>query len=129
MKVCIFIDGSRVRNRHWSSQFGKIRSIAKKTAVVEWDGYDKPERVHLDNLVLETAEDVAKREHEAAMRKWRDERPDTVIAIVEYNHRYGMGNDAIGASARPRTPAEMRQAADELRQLADWFETKPKETP
>jgi len=96
------------------------------SVMVRWDGGNNDERVFLNNIRIETPDDVAKREHEAALRAWRDRRPQTTVARVDLDGRWGRGgNDEIGATAVTRTPAEMRTAAEELRALADWFEARP----
>lgn len=117
-----------VSTANWHRQ--KAGSIARPgrgiSSLVRWDGEEKDERVYHDGMRPETPEDVAKRAREAALRAWRDQRPDTKIARVEHDHRWGH-NDEIGAGvhATMKTPADMRQAADELIKLADWFEQKP----
>ncbi|HET9893199.1 MAG TPA: hypothetical protein VFQ42_22165 [Mycobacterium sp.] len=130
MKVCIFIVGSRVRDRNWSSQFGAIRTIAKKTALVDWDGRDKPERVYLDNLVLETAEDVAKREVKGAFQSWNNARPRTQFVDAFYSGPtvWYRDRECNAVKTHELTSAEqMYQAARELEELAAWWETRPKE--
>jgi len=122
--------GTRVRSKNRSRQFGAVVSVSKKTAMVQWDGQIivRPERCYLEKLTLETPADVGQRERDAAMRAWREAQPKTEIAHVEYESRWGCGSEAIGVTVIAGTPDVMRRAADELRVLADWFETKPKET-
>jgi len=79
----------------WSRRTAGTVSRAGRgvSVMVRWDGGNNDERVFLNNIRIETPDDVAKREHEAALRA--------------------------------KTPAEMRQAADDLSALADWFEARP----
>lgn len=118
--------GSRVCSKSFGRQFGTVVSVAEKTAMVQWDWAQKQERCYLEKLTLETAADIAKREHAAAMRAWREAMPKIELAHLEHDSRWGR-TDVGGTSVIARTPEQMRQAADELRLLAYWFETKPKE--
>lgn len=104
---------------------GIIVKISKVTAQVLFDGAEEPERMYIDSLRLETAEDVSKRDHERAMRAWRDDRPECSVARVDYCHSYHHSNQETGATVVAKTPAEMRQAASELAALAAWFEQRP----
>jgi len=114
--------GARVRIRNWPSRFGAVVSVWNKTAMVKWDDLAKPERCYLDSLVPETAADVAKRAHAAAVNEWEKRMPETFVVT----YRSGSGTaDLVSNVSRPE---DMRQAADELQLLAAWVETKPKET-
>lgn len=111
-------------NWHRQKSGAVARSGRGVSVMVRWDGEDQDERIYVDGLRPETAEDISKREHTAAMREWRERRPRTEVARIDLDPRWGR-DDEIGATASARTPAEMRQAADELRALADWFEKRP----
>lgn len=116
-----------VSTANWHRQKpGVVTRPGRGTSVmVRWDGEDKDERVYLDGLRPEAAVDVAKREREQAMRAWRDRRPETKFARVEYDPRWGRSHEETGILASARTPDEMREAARELTLLADWFEQRP----
>ena len=120
--------GDRVAWNDFGLRFGTVVKVARVTAEVQRDGASKPERVSVDLLRLETAADVAKRERDADLRAWEASRPQLSHAKVAKPSIWG-SSLPIGAQIYGvlRTPAEMRQAADELRLLADWFEQKPKE--
>lgn len=118
--------GDRIIYSDFGEKPGRVVKCARVTAVVRLDGRAKDERVPVHRLRPETVEDVAKREHEAAMRAWNDIKPSTLIARVDYFFGYGPVSDRqTGASASAKNPAEMRLAARELELLASWFEKKP----
>ncbi len=57
----------------------------------------------------------------------RDARPKTIVASVEYGGSYSTSTLERGACVRRADTADaMRQGADELRLLADWYERRPK---
>lgn len=124
-----FASGDRVIHTEWpSGRAGEVRTVARVSAMVLWDGEVEAKRVRLDAMRPETDEDVTDRTYRQQMDAWRGERPQTTIAIVERDARWGHGHEEIGVEIRPcRTPAEMRIAAREFEQLADWFERRPKE--
>lgn len=108
-------------------KYGSIVKPAKTSALVRWDDADEDERVNLQHIVPETAEHVATRERKRHMEEWRAARPETALARVTYS-RFGSNADESGAEVgHAKTPAEMRQAADELLKLAGWFEQRPAE--
>ncbi|HEU4727720.1 MAG TPA: hypothetical protein VFT22_07520 [Kofleriaceae bacterium] len=118
-----FSPGDRVIAR-WDGP-GAIVKAAKATALVRLDrGQERS--VCLDVLRPETAGDVAKREHEAAMQAWRKRKPETTFAYVDLRP-VGRALEEVGAMARAETPNCMRAAAAELLLLADWFEERPVE--
>lgn len=104
---------------------GAIRTAAKATAIVEFDD-GTFERVSLGALSPETAEDVAQRDHEQAMRAWRERRPEAVHAQIVVPSTWGSTlPDGVQIYRVLRDPAEMREAAAELTKLADWFTERP----
>jgi len=110
----------------WHSQkAGTVSRPGRGVSImVRWDGGNNDERVLLVDLRIETLSDVAKREHEAALRVWRHRRPQTTVAHVDLDSRWG-SNDEIGATASANTPSAMLQAADDFRVLAGWFAARP----
>ena len=119
--------GDRVSWRDFGLHFGSIIKVSRVTAEVQRDGASKPERVQVSKLRCETAGDVAERESAFRMEAWRQSRPAIRIAQVVVNFQRFPAVETGSVNVGARTPAEMRQAADELRLLADWFEQKPKE--
>jgi len=119
--------GDRIVHSNFGARkHGVIVKVAKDSAQVRFDGANKDEKLYLDSLRTETAEDVARRDHEAAMVKWRDQEPKTKLARVMMSAGYA-NQVEIGAtmSNLAKTPAEMREAARELVLLAGWFEKRP----
>lgn len=118
--------GDRVVNERDRDRAGTVVKPARTYHIVRFDGEDDDDRVRDDDIRPETAEDIAKREHAKAITAWNNTRPRTTIVGVEISSswysREPVGTDIVG---RLRTPAEMRTAADDLRQLADWFEQRP----
>ena len=104
---------------------GKIEKPAKTSALVLWDGRNQPERVSINSIEPETAEHVATRRRAAEMKAWRERKPSTTFARVAFS-RFGFNADESGAELHlAKTPDEMRTAAAELLQLADWFAERP----
>ena len=107
-----------------SAGVGEVVKCANLTARWKPDGQVE-QRTHVDNLRLETAADVAEREHADAMLSWIASRPSTKVARARYDS--GCRSDTeIAATATARSLAEMRQAAGDLTALGDWFDAKPK---
>jgi hypothetical protein len=75
-------------------------------------------------MCTETADDIAKRDHSAAMQSWRNQRPQTKHARITYAQYYA-NPEETGAEVSAKTPDEMRAAAVELLLLADWYASKP----
>lgn len=108
-------------------QPGRIVKLTKRLATVAFD-MGAEEKVLLERLRRETPADVAHCHHARRMRAWHDERPKTSWIQASYlGWGGGPNNGPIGAQlyGQPRTSAEMRAAAAELLQFADWFEKKP----
>lgn len=104
---------------------GTIVKASKVSAQVRLDGANKDERVDLDSIRPETAVDREKREHAARMKEWEYSQPPHGVVSIERDRSWYRTNKVTGFAVSARTPAEMRQAADELRLLADWFEQRP----
>lgn len=102
---------------------GTIVKMRKVSALVRFDGACAEERVYLDALRPETAEDVARRDLETALRAWRDQRPDTVQVRVQTE--FSGRETGVALYGLTRDPEAMRQAARELIQFAEWFEVRP----
>ncbi len=104
---------------------GSVRTATRASAMVDFDDGTQ-ERVSPGTLSPETAEDVARRDHEQAMRKWNERKPRTTHARAAIPMSYG-NTDWIGAEILGvlKTPDDMRHAAAELLKLADWFAERP----
>ena len=86
---------------------GTIRKVMKHTARVRYDDAEEEETENLTSLTLS--------------------RPRTQRATIQLAPRFRGPPKMSGVLVSAQAPAEMRQAADELRLLADWFEQQPKE--
>jgi len=106
---------------------GTIRKVMKHTARVRYDDSEEEETENLTSLTPETAKDIARREYESALKAWMLSRPRTQRATIQLAPRFRGPPKMSGVLVSAQAPAEMRQAADELRLLADWFEQQPKE--
>lgn len=126
MNATAYKPGDRVVALRWPrGGAGVMVKPAKVNPLVRWDGQDEDKRVRLDDIRPETAEDIARRDHERAMRAWDDRRPETSrvrVATAPYQGSDPRGAEIIGSL---KTPDEMRQAAAELLLLADWFAERP----
>lgn len=121
--------GDRVADTGYGLRFGEVARNERGRIYVRWDGHDNAERAISLRLRLETADDVARRQHESAMRTWRASQPRTEFARPLPSMRWG-DNSILGVTVgNARTPVEMRQAAAELHALADWFDSKPQGYP
>ena len=121
-----FKPGDRVIDTQWRSRPAAVATCARVYARLRYD--ESPGEVksaRIEDLRAETPADVSKREHAKALAEWRDSRPATAVAKVDYGSSYSTSQDARGASATARTPGEMRQAAREMLEIADWFDRKP----
>jgi hypothetical protein len=118
--------GTRVVYQFFGSRkHGVIVKLTKLTARIRFDDTAAVENLYLERLRAETAEDVARRDHDRAMRAWRDARPVTKIAHVERSRSFD-NSEEIGASVHlVSTPEEMRTAASDLQLLAIWFAARP----
>lgn len=118
--------GDRVVQRMFGSvHHGTLVKVNKVRSIVRIDGRSVDEHAYMGDLRAETAEDVAKRDRDAAMRAWLDREPATRHARVATSSSWG-SSDPVGAQVYPvRTPDEMRAAARELDLLADWFAERP----
>jgi len=119
--------GDRVVALRWPrGGAGVIIKSAPVHSLVRWDGHNEAKRTGTQDIRPETAEDVEQRRSEQEMRAWQDQQPKlTNISIIK---------PALWGSSLPggaqlyrvlRTPEEMREAAAELLQLADWFAERP----
>lgn len=116
--------GDRVVALRWPRDgAGVIVKFAPVNPLVRWDGSNEDKRTRIDDIRPETAEDVARRDHEQAMRAWRERRPNVTNVIVFENVMGHRDHIALAATA----PHEMREAAAELLKLADWFAERPVE--
>jgi hypothetical protein len=103
-------------------QAGRVVKVAKTTATLILDD-GREDRLRLEQLRLETPEDVDQRAHATNMREWNARRPRTTTACVQAS---GYRSDTLSANViSARTPEEMRIAARELMEIADWFESRP----
>lgn len=105
---------------------GVIKRIAEKSALVRLDE-GKEVRIPLTQLRAETALDVELRDHANRMRQWKEARPKGEFANVSWGASYHDSDQAMGAEVpkKMKSPRDMRDAAHELHQLADWFEQQP----
>ncbi len=103
-----------------SRKHGTVRTVARSSAMVDFDDGTQ-ERVPLGTLSPETAEDIARRDHEQAMRAWRARQPLVTQVIVFENVMGHRDHVSLSTSS----PEEMREAAAELLKLADWFAERP----
>jgi hypothetical protein len=104
---------------------GVVLRMARKSAVVRFDDGDEY-RVHLDDLRLETAEDIAYLQRKAAMIAWRADRPPLKRASVQTAPYHGSEETGAHIVGQLSTSSEMRDAADDLMALANWFDAKPR---
>jgi hypothetical protein len=121
-----FAAGDRVVFTGFGRKHGSVIRPAKSSVLVRFDGSDKFERTPINALRFETSEDVKRRDREVAMAAWRASEPKHIV--VHVSRTYG-GEEILVAMSCARTPCEMRDAAHELMQLADWFDAKPKVRP
>lgn len=105
-------------------QHGTIVKLAKTKATVRMDASGKDVQILLRGLRRETPEDVVRRDREAAVHEWRSRQPSARLMSV-IRDRWTNGEEAGVHVSICRTPEEMRHAARELQQLADWFEQRP----
>lgn len=123
------VSGDRVVYTGWEGGSGEIVKASKVTASWRTDK-GKIRRDDLNMLRRETEEDVAKRTRHEAMEAWFARRPDsvvatTLVATTFLSGGYPSGPYPVGVEVSASTPRDMRQAADDLRLLADWFEGRP----
>lgn len=97
---------------------GKFVDLQGQTATVRWEGKVVDSQIWIDDLRHETPEETSKRERIEAFRAWSRKQPDLRHSGVRWNSGAVYVNDIS-------TPDEMRQAAAELLQLADWFAERP----
>jgi hypothetical protein len=104
---------------------GTVSKCSKARAHVRFDGANADSLVYADALRSETAADIARRDHEIAMRKWRDGQPMIALARVTRTSSWSSPIENGAEVNRCGSPAEMRAAAAELQALAIWYEAKP----
>jgi hypothetical protein len=93
--------------------------------LVRWDGLNENKRTSTDDIRPETAEDVARRGHEQALRAWQARKPKTSHVSITFPAMWGSTLQDGAQTCVLRTPETLREAAAELLQLADWFAEKP----
>lgn len=119
--------GDRVVTSSVVRRHGTIVRVSKVSALVHFDGDDRDDnrRVYINALRRETAADVARRDHEDAMRAWRARQPETRRARVTSPTSWSNSDPNGAVVYGVATPDEMREAARELALLADWFAGRP----
>lgn len=97
---------------------GVIVKWAPIHSLVRWDGFIKDKRTSTRAIRPETPEDVGRRDHERTMRAWKGRQPKTRHVLIT---NPGM----LWEHGVLWTPEELREAAAELLQLADWLAAMP----
>ena len=118
--------GDRIVNERRRNIAGRIVKPAPVYQLVRWDGKAEDERVQIEDVRPETADDIAKRKHDESMRMWSKDRPRVERAALQFQSHWGYTEATdVRIISSLKTPDEMRSAAAELIQLADWFARKP----
>ena len=118
--------GDRVVNERRRNIAGRVVKPAPVYQLVRWDDKNEDERVRIEDVRPETSDDIAKREHDESMRTWSRDRPRVERVALQFQSHWGYTEAADVRVISPlKTPDEMRTAAAELIQLADWFAKRP----
>lgn len=124
MKQTKYKVGDRVMADHRSLHpGGSVIKASPVHVVVCWDGRSTVERMRVENLRPEVPADVvARTAYEHAVTTWREQRPKTThLHILTPRRR----RPRVVMQGHLEDPVHMREAAEEFRALADWFDKKP----
>lgn len=126
MSALKYKPGDRVINERRRNIAGRIVKPAPVYQLVRWDDKTEDERVRIEDVRPETADDIARREHDESMRVWSKDRPRVEHVALQFQSHWGYTEATdVRIISSLKTPDEMRSAAAELIQLADWFTRKP----
>ena len=118
--------GDRVVNERRRNIAGRIVKPAPVYQLVRWDDKTEDERVRIEDIRPETPDDIAAREHDESMHAWSKDRPRVKHVALQFQSHWGYtAATDVRIISSLKTPDEMRGAAAELIQLADWFARKP----
>lgn len=117
--------GARVIGyRSFLKSAGTVVKTAPVNLLVKWDS-GREERVRVENVRPESREDIARREKERALAAWRNARPESQHVNAQSTSFASSTPSGVCIHRQLKTAAEMREAAEELRAMADWFDKKP----
>lgn len=105
---------------------GSVIKAFPVNVVVRWDGRSGVERMRVENLRPETPADIAGATYEHAVAVWHEQQPKTShLHIWTPSYSYSPPTGVL-MHGHLEDPTHMREAAEEFRALADWFDKKPK---
>ena len=104
---------------------GVVVKSAPVHSLIRWDGLKEDKRTSTADIRPETKEDVAQQARKQALRAWQDRQPKLLYVSIARPTCGGALPDGAQFHGVLRSPEEMRGAAAELLQLADWFAERP----
>ena len=122
-----YVPGDRVIALRWPRDgAGTVIKSATVRVLVRWDGFAEDKRTSIADVRPETAEDIELRAYAESVRAWNGRQPQNACVAIVLPMLYGStAPDGVRLYGDLLTPESMREAADELIQLADWFAAKP----
>ena len=118
--------GDRVISLRWPRDAaGVVVKSAPVHSLIRWDGLKEDKRTSTADIRPETKEDVAQQVHKQALRTWRDRQPKLSHFSIVSPMCESTSPNGVQLHGVLRSPEEMRGAAAEVLQLADWFAERP----
>lgn len=118
--------GDRVISLRWPHDgAGVVVRSSPVHSLIRWDGLKEDKQARTVDIRPETEEDVAQQTHKQTIRTWQDRQPKLLHVSIARPTCWGSLPDGAQFHGVLRSPEEMRGAAAELLQLADWFAERP----